>query len=206
MKKGAVTSAPFHSTPRGARRSVAEASVLQRGRDIDAHAVVDGALRGDLLQIEGLRQAVEVPGEFLAVRHELHDFTVVHVHEAGVRADDDGAFGSGGGCRLAIAVGIGQGNGRQARRGQREYGNGFYKRLHGISPIHKVEGIQGTWVAGVLYVASLYDSAPGRNLTGELHFCNAAAPWSVPGLCDVSALERHLESNQAEVALPSQRA
>src|SRR5712691_4781529 len=106
MKKGAVTSAPFHSTPWGARRSVAEASVLQRGRDIDTHVVVDGALRGDLLQIEGLRHAVEVPGEFLPVRDELDDFSVVHVHPAGVRADDDGAFGGGGGCGLAIAVGI----------------------------------------------------------------------------------------------------
>src|SRR3979490_1140974 len=107
-------------------RSVAEAAVRQRGRDIDAHAVVDGTLRGDLLQIEGLRQAVEVPGEFLPVRDELHDFTVAHAHEAGVCADDNGAFGGDGACGLAIAVGIGQGNGRQARRGQREYGNSFY--------------------------------------------------------------------------------
>src|SRR5437879_11139418 len=110
----------------GCRRSVAEAAVVQRGRDIDAHAVVDGALRGDLLQIENLRQAVEVPGEFLPVRHELHDFTVVHVYEAGVRADDNGAFGGGGGCGLAIAVAIGEGKGRQARRGQGEYGKVFY--------------------------------------------------------------------------------
>src|SRR2546423_15084091 len=74
-EKGAGTSAPSHSTPRSTRRSVAEAAVFQRGRDVDAHAVVDGALRGDLLQIEGLRHAVELPGEFLAVRDELHDFT-----------------------------------------------------------------------------------------------------------------------------------
>src|SRR2546428_552431 len=111
-EKGAETSAPSHSTPRRMRRSVAEAAVFQRGRDIDAHVVVDGALRGDLLQIEGLRHAVEIPGEFPPVRDELDDFTVVHVHPAGVRADDDGAFGVGGACGLAVAVGIGQGKGR----------------------------------------------------------------------------------------------
>src|SRR2546425_7556107 len=39
--KGAEVSAPFRSAPSGARRSVAEAAVFQRGRDIDAHVVVD---------------------------------------------------------------------------------------------------------------------------------------------------------------------
>src|SRR6267154_1811217 len=91
-------STPFYFTPPVCERSVAEPTVIRRCRDIDAHAVIDGALWGDLLQIEGLRQAVEVPGEFLAVRDELHDLTVVHVHEAGVRGDDNGALGVDGGC------------------------------------------------------------------------------------------------------------
>src|SRR4029077_9828432 len=122
-EKGAETSAPSHSTPRRMRRLLAEAAVFQRGGDVDAHVVIDGALRGDLLEIKRLRQTVEVPGELLPVRDELDDFTVVHCHPASVRADDNRAFGSGGACGLAIAVGIGQGKGGQARRGQREYCN-----------------------------------------------------------------------------------
>src|SRR5258706_12304919 len=108
-------STPFYFTPLVCERLVAEAAVVQRGRDIHAHAVVDGALRSDLLQIENLRQAVEVPGEFLPVRHELHDFTVVPVHEAGVRADDNSAFGCGGGWRLAQEGGCWPRNGRHGR-------------------------------------------------------------------------------------------
>src|SRR5258705_12067234 len=53
-------STPFYFTPLVCEQSVAEAAVIQRGRDIHAHAVIDGALRGDLLQIEGLRQAVDL--------------------------------------------------------------------------------------------------------------------------------------------------
>jgi hypothetical protein len=54
-----------------------------------------------------------------------------------------------------MAVDIGHGNGRQARRGQREYRNGFCKRLHGILQFKRLRGIQSTEVAGVLYVPSL---------------------------------------------------
>src|SRR6195256_993351 len=148
-------STPFYFTPLVCERLVAEAAVVQRGRDIDAHAVIDGTLRGDLLQIEGLRQTVEVPDEFLPVRDELHDFTVVHVHEAGVRADDNGAFGGGGACGLTVEGSIGQGNGRQARRGQREYGNGFYKRLHGILQFKRLRGIRSAQAASAPHVPSL---------------------------------------------------
>src|SRR5882762_835405 len=85
-------SAPFYFTPLGVR-SVAEAAVHFRALDVDAHVVVDGALGRDLGQLERLLNAVEIPGEFLAARDDLHDLAVLDVDKLGAGGNDDGAFG-----------------------------------------------------------------------------------------------------------------
>src|SRR6266702_7209839 len=113
-EKGAATSAPFHSTPRGVRRSVAEAAVHFRALDVDAHVVVDGALGRNLGQFERLLNAVEVPREFLAARDYLHDLAVLDVDILGAGGDDDRAVGEGSLGRLAVQVAESQRRGRQA--------------------------------------------------------------------------------------------
>src|SRR5438477_10972815 len=64
-------------------------------RDVDRHAVVHEARGGDFRKVERARlgHAVEVPGEFAAVRCESNDFIVIHVHPLGVAGDGDRALG-----------------------------------------------------------------------------------------------------------------
>ena len=113
-------------------------------RDVDRHAVVDEARRGDLRQIERARlsQAVEVPSEFLAIRSESNDFIVLHVDPLGIVVDGDRAFGDGsedraleGGRHRRLAQKVGglqRGAGGQARRGKGQYGDTEEERLHVI--------------------------------------------------------------------------
>src|SRR6266853_925253 len=101
-------------------RSVAEAAVHFRALDVDAHVMVDGALWRDLGQLERLLNAVEIPGEFLAARDDLHDFAVLDVDELGAGGDDDRAVGEGSLGRLAVEVAVGQRHSRQARGGERQ--------------------------------------------------------------------------------------
>src|SRR5882672_2351644 len=77
-RKGAGSRRPFERD--AAKSGSAEVRVVAQP-DVDLHAVVDEARRGDLRQVErpGLRYAVEVPGEFATVRNEANDFAVVHV-------------------------------------------------------------------------------------------------------------------------------
>src|SRR5712691_318901 len=126
----------FYST-RGPWRSVAEAAVHFRALDVDAHVVVDRALGRNLGQLERLLNAVEIPGEFLATRDDLHHLAVLDVDKLGAGGDDDRAVGEGSLGRLAVEVAEGQRRGRKARGGQRECSN-CYILLDGISPIHKV--------------------------------------------------------------------
>src|SRR5205807_7759070 len=67
-------------------------------RDVDRYAVVHEARGGDLRQVERARldHAVELPGEFAAVRDESNDFIVIHVDPLGVAGDGDRAVGNGG--------------------------------------------------------------------------------------------------------------
>ena len=85
--------------------------------------MVDGALGRDLGQLERLLNAVEIPGEFLAARDDLHDLAVLDVDILGAGSDDDRAVREGSLGRLAVKVAESQRGGRQARGGQCECSN-----------------------------------------------------------------------------------
>src|SRR5438046_10314375 len=95
-------------------QSVAEAAVHFRTLDVDAHVVVDGALGRDLGQLERLLNAVEIPGEFLAARDDLHDIAVLDVDTLGAGGNDDRTVCERSLGRLAVQVAERQRRGRQA--------------------------------------------------------------------------------------------
>src|SRR5258706_10229111 len=69
---------------------VAQTAVVERGCDVDAHVVVQGAFGGDLAQLERPRYAIEVPGEFPRADLDLHDLAARDIDELGLRRDHDG--------------------------------------------------------------------------------------------------------------------
>src|ERR1700704_2301713 len=95
------------SIPSARRASylVAETAVLNRGPDIDAHGVVQRAFRGDLVQLERLRHAVELPVEFPGPDLDFYDLAARDVDGLRLRRDHDGAVGRGA-ARGGLAVDV----------------------------------------------------------------------------------------------------
>src|SRR5258706_8868869 len=111
----------------GSASSLAAGGVFVSQPDIDRHAVIDRTRGRDLAQVKrlGLRQAIEIPNEFLSVGHEPYHFAVLHVDILGFAVDDQCTHSRG--CLGGLAQKVGAHRcsaGGQGRDGKGQYSNG----------------------------------------------------------------------------------